>query len=1478
MDRKNWLQKINPFRDSERSQIKSLQERLDTIVSESDDGFAYEAKSVDSEPSSGAMSVGGGSDLSGIEQQIDVAALQRTYMTETWVYAAVETIAESVAALPWKLEKAKTIQKVVTNQVTGEQEYVEQKVWIDASGEKLFDAFEYPNRYTTRTEFLMLLIIDLLTAGEYYIYLDAAEGTDLAIAGGEFSDSDPNGPFARLRSVMATGKPIDGMYRIPPSVVKPVMSEDKRHVAGYAIQTSDGDYAFGAAEMIHVRMPNPLDPFRGLSPLIPAFKSILMDRFSTEHIVRFYKTGARLGGVIESEKSINKEQLARFQRSFENNYTGRQNHHRTLVLPPGMTYNTIEQNPAETALLEFCKYNREAILAVFKVPPIKLGILEGSSYANATAQLKTFYNDCIKPKLGFIQDGFNLKSALMPDARSFRIQFDLSGIVELREDLKTTAEAGKLMLEAGVTINEVRHRVWQLPAIKGGDKSPVLERMSKPGGLFSNLFAEPGSEKEVAEGGGNTAVVQVDIGTGKPKKPCECGKDEEQCDCGKKQQPTLTEYLTDALGKLADGETVDPAFIQELIEIYNSVYGTALGIEAKEVISEETPATEVQGDATATQVASELPGEARIPRFSIEKSRAQAHWKSFIDVANPLIEKRYAEVRKFFKEFQSILLNRFGGNIKAYGMFKARDTEDVDSILDVEGYQDLIKKFTSQVDKALADAYQYGFDSTLAKFVFGPPNEAATEYLAKYAAQEVTNITQTTMDQMRDVLTQAFKDGISPGEVTKRVREKFDQIDQGRAATIARTETLSAVSAGRQEKRDAWKAEFPDRKLQKQWVTSQDERVRGDPSGLYPKAEFSHYDMDGEVVDSDKDFSNGLAYPREQGGEAGNIINCRCDEITFDAEDADLIAATLPKEDSEDTGKSAEKPCEKCGKSPCACPNGNGTKGGAGSGCRGDHCGRPAGSSSNDIRHGAPSGEINRIGRPPLGGSDWDEKEKLVEDTAPLFDAFKAQYQHEAQAIRDWTDSDYVSIRAVQQGKTADMSPGKIEQTQHKLSLMNDAFDKLPAYHGPIVRSIEADPKAFKEGAVFTTEAYSSFSAKDGLMSSRSVKIIVENSEAGKAIWGLSGSRQEMEVLIPKGVSYRVNKVEKYEDPDSLVARHAVYVEEISSKGGAKDISALVSAAMDAKIQVVEDSKKHYCAAGIHTKGGPGSGCHGDNCGRPAGRQEDASTRTPRAGTRPRELYPERYIGTADNKFGALNPNAGSSQEAHMENGKYSMRRALLHRSIINEIVREGAVSDEPVAIIMGGGSGAGKSTVLATARENFSGTFSIINSDNIKENSLPEYADMVKNGQASSAAAFTHEESSDIARQAMNETIAGKRNMMYDSTLSNTEKSTALIKRLKDNGYTVHVIYADLPVNEAIRRSDLRAEQTGRVVPHDVILKAHQGAMATLGQIKHLPDSVTVYNNSGKQPTVAYRRSGSTETVRDAAAVEDMRRRGLHV
>lgn len=76
------------------------------------------------------------------------------------------------------------------------------------------------------------------------------------------------------------------------------------------------------------------------------------------------------------------------------------------------------------------------------------------------------------------------------------------------------------------------------------------------------------------------------------------------------------------------------------------------------------------------------------------------------------------------------------------------------------------------------------------------------------------------------------------------------------------------------------------------WVTAKDDRVRD-----------AHEALEGEAVDQDAKFSNGLEYPRDPNGEASEVINCRCDVIDFIDEDEAVISAELSdnEEDLEET-------------------------------------------------------------------------------------------------------------------------------------------------------------------------------------------------------------------------------------------------------------------------------------------------------------------------------------------------------------------------------------------------------------------------------------------------------------------------------------------------------------------------------------------------------------------------------------------------
>lgn len=112
----------------------------------------------------------------------------------------------------------------------------------------------------------------------------------------------------------------------------------------------------------------------------------------------------------------------------------------------------------------------------------------------------------------------------------------------------------------------------------------------------------------------------------------------------------------------------------------------------------------------------------------------------------------------------------------------------------------------------------------------------------------------------------AVTQGILQGEPIDKIANRLRQVtDMNRNAAIrnARTTTTGAENAGRI---DSYKeAESKGIKLKKEWLATLDTRTRD-----------SHAALDGEKVDSDKKFSNGLMYPGDPSGAPAEVYNCRC--------------------------------------------------------------------------------------------------------------------------------------------------------------------------------------------------------------------------------------------------------------------------------------------------------------------------------------------------------------------------------------------------------------------------------------------------------------------------------------------------------------------------------------------------------------------------------------------------------------------------
>jgi predicted kinase len=218
----------------------------------------------------------------------------------------------------------------------------------------------------------------------------------------------------------------------------------------------------------------------------------------------------------------------------------------------------------------------------------------------------------------------------------------------------------------------------------------------------------------------------------------------------------------------------------------------------------------------------------------------------------------------------------------------------------------------------------------------------------------------------------------------------------------------------------------------------------------------------------------------------------------------------------------------------------------------------------------------------------------------------------------------------------------------------------------------------------------------------------------------------------------------------------------------------------------------------------------------------------------------------------------------------WSESREALHDEIIDEHYERAVnVPNEHRAIIAGGLTGAGKSTVLAEHAGIDRSRYLTIDPDEIK-------AELARRGMIPSveglspmeASDLVHEESSHIAKRLARRAQADGKNVIWDITMSSRSSTERRIENLRSAGYVqVDGIFVDIPIATCGTRAEARHKtghaeyskgkgEGGRFNPPELIrAKADQmwGSVnrKTFEEVKHLFDSWSIYDNSvdGRPP-----------------------------
>ena len=126
----------------------------------------------------------------------------------------------------------------------------------------------------------------------------------------------------------------------------------------------------------------------------------------------------------------------------------------------------------------------------------------------------------------------------------------------------------------------------------------------------------------------------------------------------------------------------------------------------------------------------------------------------------------------------------------------------------------------------------------------------------------ITNLTQSYLSKVTTTVNSGFRDGLSWRDISKNIQAETG-VTKRRADLIARDQVATMnMQVTKQRAADLDIKQFV-------WRTMEDQRVRGNPSGRYPKANPSHYARNGKTYN----WSDGAGARDTFPGQA---INCRC--------------------------------------------------------------------------------------------------------------------------------------------------------------------------------------------------------------------------------------------------------------------------------------------------------------------------------------------------------------------------------------------------------------------------------------------------------------------------------------------------------------------------------------------------------------------------------------------------------------------------
>jgi HK97 family phage portal protein len=240
------------------------------------------------------------------------------------------------------------------------------------------------------------------------------------------------------------------LWPVRPDRIDPIPGGD--FLAGYIYRGFNGEQVpLGVEDVIFLKMPNPLDPYRGLGPVQAAMVDLDSARYSAEWNRNFFVNSAEPGGIIEVPGRLSDDEFNELTERWREQHQGVAQAHRVAVLEQG-SWKDRSMSQRDMQFVQLRGLSREVIREAFGIHGHMLGNSQDVNKANAEAGEISFARWLVKPRVERIKQAINHRLLPMFDATG--LEFDHDRVVpEDREaddrERTSLAAAAKTWVDAG---------------------------------------------------------------------------------------------------------------------------------------------------------------------------------------------------------------------------------------------------------------------------------------------------------------------------------------------------------------------------------------------------------------------------------------------------------------------------------------------------------------------------------------------------------------------------------------------------------------------------------------------------------------------------------------------------------------------------------------------------------------------------------------------------------------------------------------------------------------------------------------------------------------------------------------------------------------------------------------------------------------------------------------------------------------------